>query len=382
MRYGILVALTGDNAPLGGPWVEGSKLAVSQINAALKENGGSDGAEIVGVEDSQGQVASAIAGARKLVDIEKANAVIGDTASAPSIAVAQAVTIPKNVLQFTLGTSPAITELEDNGLFFRATVSDALQGPVMAQALGEQLGPNAKVNIAYHDDAYGQGLRDVFKESWEEAGGTIGTEVALSGKGTGYDTEAQKLVEGDPDGWMFVLFCSDWGKLRGPLLRGGVWSADKTIVADAAAYCEPPDTLQGDMGGVISNSEGDNYPAFEALYNEKVGDRVPLQDSGGIALDSVLLTYLAAYAAGSSDPAKVSEQMVAISGPPGKRITFENLAEGFKALDAGEEIDYDGVTSGIDFDDNGDIKANFFKRWKANPKGGFTPVGERFAAKN
>jgi ABC-type branched-subunit amino acid transport system substrate-binding protein len=379
LRVGGLAALTGDNAAVGRAYAESITLAADEINRVLAERGEDAKVEVTGVEDTQGQVANAIAGARKLVDINHVDAIVGDITSGPSIAVAQSVSVPKQIVQFTLGTSPAITELDDDGYFWRPRVSDFVQGPVMAQVLRDEIGADGKVNIAYHDDAYGQGLRDVFKQAWEQSGGRVGNEVSLSGKGTAYETEAQKLVQSDPDAWVMVIFCTDWGKLRGPLLRTGDWDPNRTIMADAAAYCVPPDTLEAGMGGTKSSVTGETFPAYEQLYRENVSG-TPLQEEGGVAFDSVMLAFLAARAAGSSDPAKIKEKLIDISGAPGRRFNFQQLPEALDAIEAGEDIDYEGVTSGIDFDDAGDITSNFFFRWTADPKGGFRTVGERFRA--
>ena len=44
-----------------------------------------------------------------------------------------------------------------------------------------------------------------------------------------------------------------------------------------------------------------------------------------------------------------------ISGRPGLKVTFQNLAAGVKAAAAGKDINYEGAFSPVDFDAKGDI---------------------------
>jgi ABC-type branched-subunit amino acid transport system substrate-binding protein len=58
-----------------------------------------------------------------------------------------------------------------------------------------------------------------------------------------------------------------------------------------------------------------------------------------------------------------------ISGPPGLKVTFRNLAEGVKAAAAGKDIDYEGAFSPVDFDKNGDIGSALYEVWRYNGNG-------------
>jgi branched-chain amino acid transport system substrate-binding protein len=93
--------------------------------------------------------------------------------------------------------------------------ADDLQGKVLAQLMAEAFGKDATVNVGIRNDAYGNGLGDVFKATWTAQGGKIGKYVVYNPTAPTYDTEAQQLVEGDPAGWLFVDFCANWVKLVG-----------------------------------------------------------------------------------------------------------------------------------------------------------------------
>ena len=56
--------------------------------------------------------------------------------------------------------------------------------------------------------------------------------------------------------------------------------------------------------------------------------------------------------------------MRAISGPPGLKVTFQNLAAGVKAAAAGKDVNYEGAFSPVDFDAKGDIGSAVYEIWE------------------
>jgi branched-chain amino acid transport system substrate-binding protein len=144
------------------------------------------------------------------------------------------VTIPGKVLQFTGGTNPSLTKLNTPGqptLLWQPVPADDLQARVLAQLMGEAFGKTATVNVGIRNDAYGNGLGDVFRTAREANGGKIGRYVSYNPTQPTLDTEAGQLVQGDPAGWLFVDFCANWVKLVGPLQRTGKWDATKSYGA-------------------------------------------------------------------------------------------------------------------------------------------------------
>ena len=76
------------------------------------------------------------------------------------------------------------------------------------------------MNIGARNDAYGTGLADAFAAAWEEAGGTVGEEVIYDTKLPNYDTEAQQMVSGNPDGLIVIDFPETYNKVGPALVRG------------------------------------------------------------------------------------------------------------------------------------------------------------------
>jgi branched-chain amino acid transport system substrate-binding protein len=372
LRVGALAGLTGDLAVSGQPWSEAVRIASEDIQARLDAMGLGDQITVtfVGAEDSQGNQTGGIEAATKLVQADEVDVVVGDFFSSVTIAAAQSVLIPNGVLDFTGGTNAAISTLEDNGLVWRPVASDALQGQLVAQILAERYGADATINVGYRNDAYGAGLAEVFREAWTAGGGTIGAEVGLNEGAATLDTEAQNLAAGDPDGWFVVAFCGDWGKLKGPLQRTGTWDPARTHASDALSNCQDADALVEGMTGTEGTSTaGTSFPAYEALYQEKASEGTEFQQFTTQAFDSVYLAFLGALAAGSSTPSDIAAQLQAVSGPGGDTYTFEDLEGAITAILGGADIDFEGTTGPIDFDENGDITVNIYRLWQVDANG-------------
>ena len=69
----------------------------------------------------------------------------------------------------------------------------------------------------------------------------------------------------------------------------------------------------------------------------------------------MVLCYLAAVAAGSTEGTDIAETIVDVTGPGGTKYSWQQLPQAIKALQNGEDIDYKGASGPIDWDENGDL---------------------------
>jgi branched-chain amino acid transport system substrate-binding protein len=372
LRVGVLVALTGEAGVAGQVWNHAAQSAIDHIGQTVDDMGLGDSISVglVASEDSQGNQTAGIEAATKLTTVDEADVVIGDFYSSVTIATFESVFKPASVVQFTGGTNPGITTMEKDGLLWRPVASDALQGQVLASVMADQYGQDAVVNLLVRNDAYGVGLNDVFKEAWTGGGGSIGEEVIFNPEGATLDTEAQAAVQGDPDAWLFITFCGDWAKLKGPLSRTGAWDPARTLGSDTLANCVDAEApLEGMRGAIGNSSAGSSFPAFQSLFESTAPEGVPFMGFTAQAFDSVFLAFLAALKAGSTDPAAIGAEIQGISGAPGEKYTFEQLGDAISAVLAGEDIDFEGASGPIDFDANGDITANMYDIWVTQADG-------------
>ena len=366
---GDSIPLSGDLADFGPPGEKAADMAIEEIQSAIDEAGVDHTVEIVHEDNGGGaDQQAAVQAARKLVDSDGASCIAGAWASADTIPTAESVAIPEEVLLISpASTSDEITGLEDDGLVARTSPPDSFQGPTLSRYLVEDAlgGEGATVNIGARNDAYGTGLADAFAAAWEEAGGTVGEEVTYDTKLSNYDTEAQQLVSGNPDGLVIVDFPETYNKV-GPALARANFDPESTFVTDGlisddlaeGAGDDAVDGLRGTAPGVPDDDKSSQ--AFDTLFEESEPADVDRQTFDAQNFDAVVLCYLAAVAAGSTDGAEMAAVLQDISGPGGTEYTWEELPQAIEALQNGEDIDYTGASGPIDLDDAGDATAGVY----------------------
>lgn len=376
LRIGDVLPFTGDLAAYGGNLDRAVKLAIELQNAALKRAGLARTAsvELVGSEDGQTQAAASVEAATKLVKVDKANVIIGEMASGATIPMAQSVTIPGNVVQISpTSSAPQISVIKDKGLLFRTYPSDVLQGKVLAQAALAKFGKGATINIGARNDAFGTALEALVAVQWKKLGGKVGKVVSWNPDQASFDTDAQKLVEGSPAGWIVIDFPDTFEKFVPSLVRSGKWSASKTLVTEAlrntGVLDKIGDPVKGLGGTAASAAGGPAGKAFAALWKLRVKGAKPYTGFEGTAFDAANLAFLAAVKRCSATPASIKANLRAVSGPGGTKVTFASLGKAVKLLLAGKDVDYEGAFSPVDFDAKGDIGSAVYEIWRYDGAG-------------
>ena len=368
---GDSVPLSGDLADFGPPGEKAADLATDEINSAIEESGVDHTVEIVHEDNCGGaDQQCAVQAARKMVESDGASCIAGAWASADTIPTAESVTIPEEVMLISpASTSDEITGLADDGLVNRTAPPDSFQGPTLAQYLvGPGLGgaQGATVNVGARNDAYGTGLDDTFSAAWEEQGGTIGEDVVYDVDLPNYDSEAEQITSGNPDGIVIVDFPETYNKVGPALVRTGNFDTSKAFVTDGlisgdlaeGAGEDAVNGLRGTAPGVPDDDASSQ--AFDKLYTSSEPADVERQTFDAQNFDAVVLCYLAAVAAGSTEGADMAAEVQAISAPPGDAFTWEQLPDAIEALQNGDDIDYQGASGPIDLDENGDATAGVY----------------------
>jgi ABC-type branched-subunit amino acid transport system substrate-binding protein len=370
VTVGDSVPLSGDLADFGPPGEKAADVAIDQINEAIREAGVDHSVEIVHEDNCGGaDQQCAVQAARKLVESDSASCITGAWASADTIPTAESVAIPEEVLLISpASTSDEITGLEDDGLINRTAPPDSFQGPTLSRFLVEKaLGgaEGATINVGARNDAYGTGLGDTFSAAWEEAGGMIGERIDYDIKLPNYDSEAEDLVSGNPDGLVIVDFPETYNKVGPALVRAGfdpktTFVTDGLISGDLAkgAGEDAVNGLRGTAPGVPDDDPAE--ATFDELYADAEPKNVDRMTFDAQNFDAVVLCYLAAVAAGSTEGADMAEEVQDISGPPGDEYTFEQLPDAIEALQNGDDIDYQGASGPIDMDEAGDATAGVY----------------------
>jgi ABC-type branched-subunit amino acid transport system substrate-binding protein len=367
LTIGDSIPLTGDLSDFGPPGQKASDLAVSEINKAIQQAGVDQTVKVVH-EDNETSPQAAVQAARKLVDSDGASCITGAWASADTIPTAQSVSIPDGVLQISpASTSDEITGLDDDGLVNRTSPPDSFQGPTLANAVADSLGgaQGKTVNIGARNDAYGTGLAGTFGDAWKELGGSVGEQVIYDPEQPSYDSEAGQITSGNPDSIVIIDFPETFVKVGPALQRTGNWDPSKGWFTDGLAASEVgeigADVVAG-MRGTAPGSpdKGEASTAFDELYTSSDPTNVDRQTFDTQNFDATILCYLAAVAAGSTDGKDMADHLVDVSAPPGTPYTWEQLPEAIKALQNGDDIDYQGASGALDLDDAGDATAGVY----------------------
>ncbi len=215
------------------------------------------------------------------------------------------------------------------------------------------------INIGARNDAYGDRLCRAVHDAWEELGGEIGEAIVYDIDLPSYDTEADQIVSGNPDGIVIIDFPETYNKV-GPALVGRASSIPRRR-SSPTGWPQAPCPIAGDdatlgLRGTAPGTptEGESAEAFDQAVQRPSRRTSIVRRSTRQNFDAVILCYLAAVAAGSTEGADMAAALQDVTGPPGDSYTWEQLPEAIEALQNGDDIDYVGASGEIDLDENGD----------------------------
>lgn len=341
-------------------------LAIRHIN----EGGGVFGLDVeTAVADATGDPATAVEVARRLVEQEGVHAIVGPNASSAALPVAQEVSAALGVPTISpSATSPRLTSVEDGGYFFRTALSDAFQGPVLADLVRDRGFDN--VGLIYQEDAYGQGLADAFEQSWTGSLRRVGVETSatefLSELTLSADQGAQALV--------VIAFETPTLAIVGQAIEEGIY--DQFVFCDASKRMRLIDELGGETLGGMYGTAGASAPddvdtaAWEAAFVDEYGE-LPVLAYVKETYDATIALAFAAQAAGSVGGAAVRDRLREIGSPPGMAIAAhpEGVADGLSLLAEGAGIDYDGAANSLEWDQAGDLASGHIGVWRFTDDG-------------
>lgn len=361
LKIAFLADYSGAIAEFGPAIETGVRLAVKHLNDA----GGVFGQDVQVVTGDTGLDSTrAVEEARRLIEVEGAHAIVGPLASGITLAVAESVTGPANIPTISpSATSPQITLADDNGFLFRSTVSDAAQGPVLAQLAADEGYSN--VSVLYVDNAYGQGLADAFLEAW----GGESVSVAYAEGQTSYLAELQNVAGANGEVLIAVGYPTEAQVYIREALENGIF--DTFLFVDGTKSQDLIDAIgQGFLNGMkgtapASGPESDSLRNFNAAYTAEYGE-LPSIPFVREAYDATVAIGLAAASAGSTDGVRLRDHLRMVAAPDGAVISAgaEGVAAGLRALANGESVNYEGAATTVDWNAAGDVTTGFIGVWQ------------------
>jgi ABC-type branched-subunit amino acid transport system substrate-binding protein len=364
LRIGDVVPFTGASAVFGPAYAKSAGLAVQQAKVALRQAGVTDVKLQIEHADDATTPEGGVNAARKLI-ANGADCMLGALTSASSIAIAQAATVPARIPQIgPNNSSPALTDIKDNGYFFRVMPSDTLQAPVLARAILQEMGRGQLISLAGRNDAFGTGLLPRLKTNLEKLGLKVQGPLLYDPTAASYNSEAGDIVRNNPDAYVILDFPGNYAKIGSALLRTGRFNGHKLFVAGGwpatIPSFIPTESLEGARGTSAGSPLGTKAAdAFHKLFTTSPGlkERQTLELNN---FDGAMMCILASVAAKSGKGSDIVKQIARVSSPPGRTYTYLNLVQAIKDLRAGKDINYEGVGGSADLDANGDLKTAIY----------------------
>ena len=204
IRIGMVDPLTGVYAAPAGNEVMGAKLAIDHLNA----KGGilSRQVELL-VEDSANDVGTGVQKARKLIERDQVNFIIGDVNSGIAAAIAQ-VTSEKKVLHVVSGGhTDTITGKDCKWNVYRVCNTTRMEANSVSDLLFSKYGK--KWHFVTPDYAFGHTLYDACTANLKKLGGTVtGNELTPLGT-TDFSAYLIKARAANPDVLLLLVQGSD-----------------------------------------------------------------------------------------------------------------------------------------------------------------------------
>lgn len=360
LKIGYLADFSGPLAEFGPSILQGVQLAVKHLNDA----GGVLGHPVELVTgDTALDSTQATEEARRLIEVEGVHAIVGPLASSITLAIVESVAADAGIPVISpSATSPQLTIAEDNGFLFRSTVSDAAQGPVLAQLARDEGYTN--VGVLYLNDPYGQGLAEAFNAAWDGEGST----VSIEPRQATYLAELQQAASTGAEVLIVIAFPQEAAIFMREALEQGLFS--QFLFVDGSKSQDLVDAIGGDylegMRGTAPSPgpESESLRAFQDAFVAEYGELSPLPFIPE-AYDAAVAIGLAAQAAGSVEPAAIRDGLWEIAAPPGASYSAgpDGVAAALAAIIAGEDIDLVGAATSLDWNEHGDITTGYIGVW-------------------
>ncbi|RVX39588.1 amino acid/amide ABC transporter substrate-binding protein (HAAT family) [Nonomuraea polychroma] len=347
LTLGTLLPQTGSLAFLGPPEFAGVDLALKEINEA----GGVLGKPVAKMDTDSGDTTTNIASQSvdKLL-AQKADAIIGAASSSVSESVIDKIT-GAGVVHFSpANTSDVFTTINDRGLYFRTSPPDKLQGRVLGDLIVAD--GNDTVAIMAMQDSYGTGLADQVQKTVTDGGGEVVERVDYDPKAADFSADVSKIKAKNPKGIVLIGF-EETSKVIQELVKQGLpatkhkWYMVDGNTSNTNYVKMPKGTLKGVKGTIPGAAAPEDFQKKLLEVNKDLEDFSYAPES----YDAANLIALAAEAAKSDAGVDIAAKLAEVSKGGEKCKSFKECVD---LLKAGKDIDYEGVSGPVEFNEAGD----------------------------
>jgi len=303
---GHYASMTGNTAHFGQDTDKAARLAVEQLNAA----GGVLGKKLKIVTlDTRGDGADAANAVTRLIDVEKATAILGEVASSLSLQggpIAQRRKIP---MVSPSSTNPKVTQVGD--YIFRVCFIDPFQGKVMATFARQTLKLDRVAILKDVKNDYSIGLAEAFQKAFLAAGGTIAAEQSYSAGDTDFSAQLTAIKGSNAQAIWVPGYYAEVGAIartaarlgvKIPLLGGDGWDAPELFTIGGEAL----------NGSYFSNHFAPDQASpqaqkFVADFKAKYGQEPT--GLGALGYDGIMVIADAIKRAGKVEPSAIRDAL-------------------------------------------------------------------------
>lgn len=346
LTIGTLLPTTGSTAFLAKAQDAGVELAVREINEA----GGVNGKRVVVYHTDSGDASTTKA--EESFDALVAKSV--DVVIGPSSSVLAERLLPKVMsagvaMISPSATSPTLSGLNDNGLLFRTIPSRVLEGAALAEIFGAE----SEVAVIYFEDDDSTAVRDQLEAELEAVGAKLVASEGFTSTSNDADKIAAALTQARPDKVVLISPFSEMDKNKAIILAlskanlagDKLWLTSQNLADYSQAL--PEGTLK-DVNGILEGATPD------ADFQKRIKSADPTVTNfryAAEAYDATILAALAAIVADNDSGEAVARALQDVSSSGIKCMSF---GECLDVLKTRTNIDYDGISGPLDFDNAGD----------------------------
>ena len=364
LRIGVLH--TSFNDEIEQEMLRAFDLAIKHLNEA----GGVFGQRVeVEIVDATTDPDIAVQRARQMLEENPPHAIVGGWTSATALQLTEQVIAPVGIPMISpSATSPLLSTANDQDLLFRTIPVDSTGATVLAQLVRDQGFTN--IGVIYRDDAWGSKYAEAFEEAWEGPIRLIGIDPGQSShldalrESAAGGAEALVPMTFNAEGIVILQEALDNG-IYDQFVLTGPMKDPRTIEAIGSARL-------GGMHGIAAAADrmSASSIAWEEAYIAEYG-ALPVLAYVKETYDATIALALAAQAAGSTDGTAIRDQLRAVTGGAGEAVIAgaDGIRRALEILAAGGAINYEGASTTLDWDGNGDLRRGQFGIWRFREDG-------------
>jgi len=322
IKIGAIYSMTGDDAANNERGLNGTRLAVAEIN----RQGGIKGKKIfLQIYDDESSAAGAKECAKRAVN-DSVLAIFGCSYSSHAMAAAPIAQNAKIPLIVHIATQSSITEVGD--YIFRSCFINSFQSKLIAKFILQDLNKKKAAVIFEENNSYSLDLKKEFVANFENGGGKITCQVNYVKEDIDYSKPLNQILQSKPDIIFIPAYTAKSGmiikqaakmSIKATFVAGDGWSdrifnfADST--ADGSYYLDHWDPSLEDEVSL----------KFSSAYRQEYGVQKAPNSDAALAYDAIYLLAAAINNSGSFKRSIIRNnlQTIKFAGATGE-ISFDS----------------------------------------------------------